>query len=217
MGYNTIASVATGDVLTATTFNNLIGNADMGNPVFATEAARAAAITAPTEGQRAYITGSSETTATGSVTAIPSGIQTIYNGAGWVTVTPVGAYSNTSSTATNTGYSPTATTGDTTTLSVTLRTGNSAKIEIYMNAQHSTGGGYGQISVAISAPSSLAASDPNSVMASAGGATYWLACQRSFIIVTGMVAGLNTFTLNHKTGSSTLTMANRAIVVSGQA
>jgi hypothetical protein len=86
-----------------------------------------------------------------------------------------------------------------------------------MNGQHTTAGGFGQITVAVSGGSVIAAADTNSVIASAGGASYWFTCNRNFILVTGLSAGLNTFTLNQKTGSGTLTMANRAIVVEGVA
>jgi hypothetical protein len=75
--------------------------------VFTDEAARDAAITSPTEGMHAYLTASTVAAATGDTTAVPTGVQTIYNGSAWVCVTTIGA--STAATGSTTSSSFTAT------------------------------------------------------------------------------------------------------------
>lgn len=71
MAWTAPTNVATGDVLTATRYNNeVVGNALAGGPIYATTVARDAAITAPFAGQRAFVTGTN--------------VNYQYNGTAWV-------------------------------------------------------------------------------------------------------------------------------------
>jgi len=100
--------------------------------VFATEAARDAAITSPTEGMRAYITAPTipaATSGTGGATVLPSGITTIYNGSTWVCITPVGAYNTSVCTAQSVSSYSSCTWGGTA-LTVTANTGSVALVTL---------------------------------------------------------------------------------------
>ena len=79
MAWTAPTNVATGDVLTASRYNNeVVGNAYAGGPIYTTTALRDAAITAPFVGQRAFISGTL--------------INTQYNGTAWVEVAPIGTW-----------------------------------------------------------------------------------------------------------------------------
>jgi len=79
MAWTTPTNVATGDVLTATRYNNeVVGNTYAGGPIYATTVARDAAITAPFVGQRAFITATL--------------VNTQYNGTAWLEVAPIGTW-----------------------------------------------------------------------------------------------------------------------------
>ena len=217
MAWTAPPTYTAGAILTAAQMNAISANLYAGGPVYATEADRNAAITSPFEGQRAYITGSTITTAVGGAsgtTAIPTGIQTIYNGSNWVTVTEVGAYTSTSGTIAATGAFVTTLTGDATALSVTLQTGTSALVVMSCTANH-TGSGQGiTISFSVSGATTLAASTANGTahtFATASGTTPLMRA----IPITGLTAGTNTFTLNYLCGATTATMVNRALTVKG--
>ena len=175
--------------------------------MFTTEAVRDAAITSPTEGMHAYLTASTVAAATGQTTAVPTGIQTIYNGAAWVCVTEVGASSLTSATTTSTSYVSTLT-GDTTAVSVTLSTGTTAKVE--HGAFSSTSGVYSQ-DFTVSGATTRASNDSTRLIHQLGinGAA---APFRSFVL-TGLTAGTNTFTLQYKTDGSLFTATHRVLTV----
>ena len=212
-----VTTFASGNVLTAAQMNAIGDNLWAAGPIYATEALRDAAITSPFEGQRAYITGSTVATAVGGAsgsTAIPTGIQTIYNGSAWVCVTPVGANSATSATTTSTSYVTTLT-SDGTAISATLSTGTSALVTINAVSYHSSAQ-TNYLSFDVSGATTLAASDTNgsSVAFYTGSATG--THSRSWI-VTGLTAGTNTFRLNYKTTTSTATYQTRSIVVQGVA
>lgn len=217
MGYANIPNVAVGDVLTSTTYNQLIDNAEMGNPTFATEALRNSWITAPTEGQRAYITGSTETLGGGVTQAYtPTGIQTIHNGTGWVTVTPVGGFSSASATTTSGTFVSTLT-GDATPITATLRTGTTVLIQTMMRC---TTAAAVQIwtSVSISGATTLtAAANTYSVSTAntqAGTTVNTICCS----VIHPVSAGVNTFTLNYAiSGGATLTATGRSLIVQGVA
>ena len=182
--------------------------------VFTDEAARDAAITSPTEGMHAYITGSTVAAATGAKTAVPTGIQTIYNGTDWVCVTPISAGSTTSATSTSTSYVTTLT-GDATAVSVTLNTGTSALVyldNVLSNSSLSTL----YISFSVSGATTLAVVDSNAAITAPSTANFTDCMSRSFI-VTGLTAGINTFTLNYKVAGGTSTHKSRGIVVTGVA
>jgi len=207
-----------GAVLTAAQMNAMQANALAGGPIYATEALRDAAITAPFEGQRAYITGSTVAAAasSGGGSAVPTGIQTIYNGAAWVCVTPVGSLSNTSGTTTTALPTYVTTlTGDATAVSVTLSTGTSARIDLSGTMSHSGALSTQMVlSVSVSGATTVAVTQNNGCSINSCGVGYAQTLARSFII-TGLTAGANTFTLNYGAQAGTQTWASRNITVQG--
>jgi hypothetical protein len=216
MAYVTPGTVAAGDVATAAAWNvitnDILQFAPFVQGVFTNEAARDAAITAPTEGMHAYLTAPTVPAATGSITAISTGAQTIYNGTNWVCVTPVGATSNINGNTTSTSYVTTLT-GDSTALSVTLVTGSIAMIS--MSARPYSGAtGNCFLSFSVSGATTVAASDSNAAQTSiVSNGTYGQLSRTQ--IITGLTAGTNTFTLNYKTSSPQIEYNLRSLVVSG--
>lgn len=194
--------------------NDILQFAPFVQGVFTTEAVRDAAITSPTEGMHAYLTASTVAAATGTSTAVPTGVQTIYNGSVWVCVTPVGSRSNTDGTTTSTSYVTTLT-GDATAISVTLVTGTTALVQIECVSNVSVLG-TSFLSFSVSGATTLAVDEENGTrdVSEAGGRV--VGCSRS-LIITGLTAGTNTFTLNYKTDGGTLTMMTRNMLVNGVA
>jgi hypothetical protein len=180
--------------------------------VFTDEAARDAAITSPTEGMHAYLTAPTVPAATGTSTAVPTGVQTIYNGSVWVCLTPIGSRSNTDATTTSSSYVTTLT-GDATPISVTLVTGTTALVQIESVSNISTLG-TNFLTFSVSGATTLAADEENGTrnVSEVGGRN--VGCSRS-LIITGLTAGTNTFTLNYRTDGGTLTMLIRNILVNG--
>ena len=215
MAWTAPSTFVAGAILTAAQLNtNVRDNTLAGGPIYATEALRDAAITAPFEGQRAYITGSTVAAATGLVTAVPTGIQTIYNGAAWVCVTPVSADTATSGTTTNATlpYTVTLASGGTNP-SVTVTTGTTALITFGAWAQSSTAGASACVSVAVSGATTLAASDSWNIFIY--NSTAQISLSRTFPL-TGLTAGTNTFTLQYRMGAAgTGTIGQRVITVQG--
>jgi hypothetical protein len=216
MAWTAPSTYVAGAILTAASLNtNVRDNSLAGGPIYATEALRDAAITSPFEGQRAYITGSTVTAATGTTTAVPTGIQTIYNGAAWVCVTPVGVFSNTSGTTASTSYVTTLT-GDGTAISITLTTGTSALITMSTVCTNSVLAAANYLSFSVSGATTLAAGDAQGVGANTAAAGQYFSMNRVFIY-TPLTAGTNTFTMNYKTNSGTVTYDKRNITVQGVA
>ena len=183
--------------------------------VYTNEAARDAAITSPTEGMRAYLTAPTVPAATGAITAVPTGVQTIYNGSAWVCITPVGSTSNTSATTTSTSYVTTLT-GDSTAISVTLVTGATALVSVYAANQSTNSGASTAIYVgtAVSGATTLPAFDlTGSVQVmSIANAPYSQSRTYVFPILT---AGTNTFTLSYRGTAGTNTFTSRSLTVQG--
>ena len=214
MAYEVPALGTAGQVYTAAAHNIIVEDIRMFS-VFTNEAARDAAITSPTEGMHAYLTAPTVPTATGTTTAIPIGVQTIYNGAVWVCVTPVGSLSNTTGTTDETSYVTTLT-GDGTAISVTLVTGTTVRIDtsaVYDADQGGPPSAY--LSFSVSGATTVAASNANSSY------TQQLAddtrtTARS-LILTGLTAGTNTFTLNYKVTGWGIKARSRNLIVTGVA
>jgi hypothetical protein len=159
----------------------------------------------------AYLTASTVTAATGTTTFVPTGIQTIYNGAAWVCVTPVGTKSDTTATTSSTSYVTTLT-GDATAQSVTLSTGTTALISPFCNAVNNNN--YAFITVSVSGATTLAATDAN------GAQFYWFGSPAGIsygrtMILGGLTAGTNTFTMNYKASGATATFESRRLTVQG--
>jgi microcystin-dependent protein len=181
--------------------------------VFTTEAARDAAITSPTEGMRAYITAPTIPAATGQTTAVPTGIQTIYNGSSWVCVTEVGAYNGAFGSTSSASYTTTLSGSPGTNISATLSTGTTAIVSITALIYSVTTAFDSYMGVTISGATTAVPVDGQSCYVnSLGGVT-----STRTIIYTGLTAGTNTFTAQYKTAGSTANFGWRAITVKGVA
>jgi len=212
MAWTAPSTWVAGAILTAAQLNTqLRDNLLAGGPIYATEALRDAAITSPFEGQRAYITGSTVAAATGAGTAVPTGIQTIYNGSAWVCVTPVGAGSNTQGNTSSTSYVTTLA-GDGTAISVTLSTGTAALVSYSVAGYNTTATANIQPSFSVSGATTLAALDAQSAFATSTGASAGVMANRS-MIYTALTAGTNTFTLNYKVNAGTGQFLYRNLIV----
>ena len=215
MAFVTPTDVATGEVLTASRYNqDVVENVLFGMATFATEAARDAAITAPAEGMRAYITGSTVAAATGATTAVPTGITTVYNGAAWVCVTEVAAYSNTTASTTSASFVTTLT-SDGTAVSVTLATGTTALVETSASVNASVASTVG-LAISVSGATTIAVADSVGALSTVSATNYWVNPNRTWVL-TGLTAGTNTFTLNYKTSAGTSSWGHRALTVQGVA
>ena len=190
----------------------------MGNPVYDNEAARDAAITAPSEGQRAYLTAPTIPAATGGNTAVPTGIVTVYNGSVWVCCTPV--FARTTNRATTTSGSYTATLSGTpgTNPSVTLVTGTTAIVTVSALMSNSLSGNGVGVAVAISGAGTVAAgagSEAYYVTPIAGEA--YMHQMTATVVLTGLTAGTNTFTINYRATGGTGYYEERRVMVAGLA
>ena len=215
MAWTAPPTYTAGAILTAAQMNAISANLYAGGPVYATYADLVAAIPSAFEGQRAYITGpvSGTVTATGAITAVPSGINVVYNGAAWVCTTEVGAGSNTLATTTSATYVTTLT-SDSTAISATLLTGTTALINYSSIGYGSAAGVSVWTSISVSGATTIAAADSNSSGATGAGTNYGLNTNRT-LILTGLTAGVNTFTLNYRQSGGTGTYLNRNLIVKG--
>ena len=203
-----------GAVLTSAQLNAMQANALAGGPIFATEALRDAAIAAPFEGQRAYITGSTVAAAVGGTTSVPTGITTVYNGAAWVCTTEVGTLTSNTGTLANSAFTPTLTGSPGTNPAVTVSTGTTALVTISASLVASATMTI-QMDVAVSGATTIAAG------AVSLQGLYWQTSMTSLahvqcatFIVTGLTAGANTFTLNYSNNNSS-TYAQRRVIAKG--
>lgn len=184
---------------------------------FTTSAARDAAITSPVEGMLAYLTAPStgEYTSTGQNTFAPTGVLTVYNGARWVALTPISAYTATGGTLTSTSFTTTLSGSPGTNPSITIVTGTAALVTI--SAEMYVSGGAGNIwtSIDVSGASTIAAINQYGVTASFGAAASTYSTYSRTFLMTGLTAGANTFTLSYKVSASTGNVANRGLTVQG--
>ena len=204
-----------GQTLTAASMEDLRGNANAGHSVFTNEAARDAAITAPTEGMMAYLTAPTVPAATGGTTAIPSGIVTIYNGSVWVCVTPVNAIQTATGTTTSGTFTATLSGSPGTNPSVTLTTGTTALLMLSVTGSVNPAPTTIAAGVAVSGATTRAvAGDSNAVYVGiSGGYIGMMSCAK---VITGLTAGTNTFTIQYLSGAgNTASFYDRSITVQG--
>ena len=208
-----IQTFTSGQILTAAQMNTLQQQAVM---TFTTEAARDAAITAPSEGMVAYLTAPTVPAATGATTFVPTGIQTIYNGTSWVCVTEVSAFTVTGGTTTETSnFTPTLTSGGTNP-SVTLTTGTTALVTISVNLINSTSVA-SYMTLAISGATTITGNSFESTYGAArNSANVQTTASRTYAI-SGLTAGTNTFTLNYIVAGGTGTFIARSMTAKGVA
>lgn len=208
---------ATTTPITATALNNIeqgIVTLDRYNGVYTNEAARDAAITSPAEGMTAYLTAPTVPAATGGAgTAfVPTGITTIYNGSVWVCVTPVGAFTQNSGSVTSTSMTATLTGSPGINPSVTLVTGTTAIITL-TSLLYNSGVNVTQMGVAVSGATTLAASTTIGYVITTAQVA-GVECTRQ-VLLSGLTAGTNTFTLNYRVAAGTGTFEGRTITVQG--
>ena len=207
MAYVAPSVVTAGDAVTAASYNVLTNDVLQFAPfvqgVFTNEAARDAAITSPTEGMHVYLTAPTVPAATGGSTTLPSGVRTIYNGAVWVCVTPVGASTSNNGSTTSNSYTATLSSGGTNP-SVTLVTGTSVMIALAFNGINNIGGNQSNMSVAVSGATTLGAGTAGSTefCSIATRETAFSTVSRT-VVIPGLTAGTNTFTLNYLVSSGT--------------
>ena len=219
---SSLGSVAGSVTAINSSLGSVAGTVSMGGLVFTNEAARDAAITSPVEGMRVYLTAPTVPAATGSVTSIPTGITTVYNGSVWVCITEVGSASstNTNMNVTTSYDAPwTSGSGDTTNNFVTLTTGTTALVQVSFTLDNAGGSGWIAAGVNVSGDTTQAASDNRCVAA-----PFFLndppqgffSGVSGTILLAGLTAGTNTFTLNVK-GNPTYTVRSlyRLISVRG--
>ena len=206
MAWTAPSTWVAGAILTAAQLNTqLRDNMLAGGPIYATEALRDAAITSPFEGQRAYITGSTETTADGQGKAIPTGITTIYNGTSWVTITPVSAWTDTVGTTVSLTYG--TLTGGGTNPYVELRTGTQALVQFSMNSSLNAGPHQTAAGIAVSGATTRAVggTNNNSYALYSGAASGYNGTNCACFTFTDLTPGINRFTLNYATSNASVT------------
>lgn len=186
LGFKTFT---TGEVLSAGDTN---GYLMQGVLVFASAAARDAAITSPQEGQACYLKDT-------DAVMTYSGSAWVAVGAGTVSFNTGKNYVATSQSTTSTSY-----VGLTTAQAVTVTTGTKALVSISASFENGAGVNVGaRMSFAISGATTVAAADEFSTgiayLASGGGNTQ-LKIGSAFL-VTGLTAGSNVFTAQFKKGA----------------
>lgn len=200
----------------------------MAQGVFTTEAARDAAITAPVKGMIVVLTAPSATgyAVTGDTyAALPPSVRTVYDGTKWVCITPLGATTSTSGTTSSITWTPTLTSGGTNP-SVKLETGTQARVSVYAMTYAPGGSRQTGVSFAVTGATTLtptgglgAVASSLAAVAFGGYATnsttniYYELCRT--MIITGLTAGINTFTMHYLSDSTTDNFGNRSIWVEG--
>jgi hypothetical protein len=212
---NPKTNFAAGEILTAAQMNAIGDNLVAAGPIFTNEAARDAAITAPFEGQRAYLTAPTVPAATGTTTAVPTGVTTVYNGSVWVCMTSIGASSATSGTTTTSASYVTTLTGDATAISVTLVTGTTALVSIFANMSNAGTGFLSFLSCGVTGAGTVAAAD--SFSASMNHTANFRTPGSFTRVLSGLTAGTNTFTLSYRvqSGGNAGTYDGRGLAVRG--
>jgi len=198
-----------GQTLTASLMESIRDSANAGHNIYTNEAARDAAITSPTEGMMVYLTAPTVPAATGAITAVPTGVQTVYNGFVWVCITPVGSRTDAAGALNAGAYTPTLTGTPGTNPSVTLVTGTTALVSISNGLVTTTA--FGAMSFAVSGAGVVAASDAYATTINT--APFDASVSRQ-LVMTGLTAGTNTFTLQYRTGAA-CTYFRRNITVIG--
>ena len=209
-----IETFTSGQILTAAQMNSVQKQAVM---TFTTEAARDAALTAPTEGMVAYLTAATVPAATGTTTTIPTGIITAYNGTNWVCLSTISAFTGTGGSTTSTSYTATLSGSPGTNPSITLVTGTTCRLDIGGTFASSNGGAgdAAYMGVVVSGATTITAA--NTDTNNGQNRTFQLYSATSFQtkIITGLTAGTNTFTLQYKVDGGTGTYNRMFLAATG--
>jgi hypothetical protein len=214
MAWSDPGDFTSGQILTAAQMDSVREAMFFGQATFTNEAARDAAIPAAgialQEGMRAYLTAPTVPAATGDSTGVPSGVTTVYNGSVWVCTTPVGSRTDAFGTTTSGSYTPTLSGSPGTNPSVTLVTGTSAIVTASNTSSISNAANFAAMSFAVSGATTIAATDDYTLSTQlTAGSTL----SRS-LVLTGLTAGTNTFTLQYRT-NATGEFGRRNLIVSG--
>lgn len=135
----------------------------------------------------------------------------VYNGSAWVTITPKAAVTVGTETRTNSAYGNLS--GGATGPTVSIQTGTRALVTLAGNINNSGGTAAVWMAFAISGATTVAASD-NLSLAMVGG----VGAQQqagTTLLITGLTAGINTFTAQYRAATGTITAALRHITVVG--
>lgn len=134
----------------------------------------------------------------------------MYNGTHWIQTNPVAARTDVSQSTASSSYVDLATVGP----SVSCLTGTSALVTLTAFLSNSAGGAYSAMSFAVSGATTLAANDTyaNFLQVNASSQQYQQGVTQ---LVTGLTAGVNTFTAKYKGVSGTATFDRRCISVVG--
>jgi hypothetical protein len=196
-----IQTFTSGQILTAAQMTALQAQAVM---TFTTEAARDAAITAPSEGMVAYLTAPTVPAATGTTTTIPTGIITAYNGTNWVCLSTISAFTGTGGSTTSTSYTTSLTGSPGTNPSITLVTGTTCRIDIGGTFASADGvnGNASYMGVAVSGATTITAANTDTNNGQCRTFGLYAATTFQTKIITGLTAGTNTFTLQYKVDAS---------------
>ena len=192
LGFKTFT---TGEVLSAGDTN---GYLMQGINVFASAAARDAAITSPQEGQACYLKDT-------------DAVQT-YSGSAWVAVGSSSPTSASAQTLTNQTTTSTSYTGLATATAVTLTTGTKAMIMFSTEIELTATADRAYMSYAVSGATTIAANDAFSINVKTN-ASQTIDAHSYCYIVTGLTAGSNTFTAQYKSSGATVYFNNRRINV----
>jgi hypothetical protein len=177
-----------GEVLTAANTNEYLMQQTMFT--FANAAARAAQVTAPSEGMHCYLLDTNE-------------LQ-IYNGSNWVAVLPKSdAQANI-----NQGFSGSYTTR---TASVSITTGTSAYVTLMSPSMTIGGGSTVLLSFVVSGATSIAATDANAITSN----TSSINGSSRLLVVTGLTPGVNVFTLASRASDNGAVINTPSITVQG--
>lgn len=182
-GYRTWTA---GEVLTASNMQNYIQ--DQTTMVFASASARSSALASPSEGMMSYLTNENE-------------LQ-IYNGTSWIAVMPKSSAEANINQNFNANYT-------TRTAAVSIRTGTTAYVTLMSPSMTISGGSTVLLGFVVSGATTKAAADADTI--SSNTTTGVGKCR--LLVVTGLTAGVNTFTLASRASDNGAVIATPSITV----
>jgi hypothetical protein len=209
-----IQTFTSGQILTAAQMNSVQQQAVM---TFTNEAARDAALTAPSEGMVAYLTAATVPAATGTTTTIPTGVITAYNGTNWVCLSTISAITGTGGSTTSTSYTTTLSGSPGTNPSITLVTGTTCRLDLTCIFASSDGaaGNAAYYGVAVSGATTITAANTDTANGLLRTFQVFSPTNSMTKIITGLTPGTNTFTINYKVDAGTGTYSRMFIAATG--
>jgi hypothetical protein len=141
-----------------------------------------------------------------------TGIRQIYDGAAWTTVSLLSGLITTTETCSSATYADLATVGPT----VTIRTGITALVTVSATIDTSAATRGGTMSFAVSGATTISAVDANGVFVYSLDGDVFVAASRTYLL-TGLTAGLNTFTAKYKQQGGNVNILRRSLSITGAA